>query len=142
MAGPRYEAAGLARSAYRAGIHPRQSDGNEANEKNAYSYYFTDYYQNKLSLSEGIQDRGKITKFKNAIKIYIETKEVITSKEVFSGLKKILDKDFRSIKTCMQYKSNKVWIVSFVESFDSSSLLDQTIFIANIECRAIITFTT
>ena len=102
------------------------------------SYYFTEYYKNKLSLADEIHDNLSTTiKFKNAIKIFIESQEVITSNEVFAGLKNVLNSNFNCIKTCMQFKSNKVWIVAFNDNFASSKLYNQSILISNIECNTL-----
>ena len=96
------------------------------------NYYFNSYLKSKQNiLHENNKIKTDTKKFKNSIKIVIHSLEnyrFITARDIFENLKQHIGKqDLKYIKTIMQFRSNKIWIIAFEEAFSCSSLLGKSI---------------
>ena len=106
-------------------------------ERSTKNHYFLKYLEEKKQENNEKyeQKKGKNEKFKNSIKIQIENKELVTSKQVFEQIKLILQEETQDvktmIKTIMQYKSNRTWVIEFYQTFNAELIVNRTISINN-----------
>ena len=92
------------------------------------NYYFESYLAKKKSMVDQNRARQANWKFKNSIKIHIESDEIATSKQIFSSIKsKFGDKVSKEIKNLAQYGSSKTWVVGFNEGVSIENIVDKEI---------------
>ena len=92
------------------------------------NYYFESYLAKKKDIAEQNRVRQTNWKFKNSIKIHIDSDEIATSKQIFTSIKaKFGENISREIKNLAQYGSSKTWVVGFNEGVSIENIINKEI---------------
>ena len=103
---------------------------NPSNHENTTkSYYFEEYLKKKRLLQKQIDknNSSQATQFRNALKVHINTNKIIKCIDIYNAIKSVIGSNAAKIKTLMQFRSNKSWVIEFIDEFDISSFINKEI---------------
>ena len=87
-------------------------------------YFFENYLQKKRDLKTKLANQHE--KFKKSVKLELKGKPV-RSADIFQSLKSISEIQVNQIKSLMQFRSPKIWLVTFNDNFNVDLIYNKTI---------------